>query len=170
MTKKQASPRSAERSPARRRSDKTQATTVQDVMVTNVVTIEPAASLADAARAMTEANIGMLPVVDDGKVTGVITDRDIVVRGVARPVDASSTPVSDCQSSDVICARPDWTTDHAMKAMSEAKIGRLPVVDTGGELVGIVTLSSMALRASNKSEALETAQEVSRRSVRESAV
>ena len=99
MTKKQASPRSAERSPARRRSDKTQATTVQDVMVTNVVTIEPAASLADAARAMTEANIGMLPVVDDGKVTGVITDRDIVVRGVARPVDASSTPAASWSAS-----------------------------------------------------------------------
>ena len=78
--------------------------------------------------------------------------------------------MGDYLSSEVTCARPDWTTEQAMKAMGNAQIGRLPVVDTGGQLVGIVTLSSMALRASNKSEALETAQEVSRRSVRESAV
>jgi CBS domain-containing protein len=58
-----------------------------------VVTIEPSASLADAARAMREANVGMLPVVDAGRVTGVITDRDIVVRGIARAVNVSSTAV-----------------------------------------------------------------------------
>jgi CBS domain-containing protein len=62
-------------------------------MVSRVVTIEPSASLADAARAMKDANVGMLPVVDEGRVTGVITDRDIVLRGVARAVDVSSTPV-----------------------------------------------------------------------------
>jgi CBS domain-containing protein len=135
-------------------------------MVSRVVTIEPSASLAEAARAMKDANIGMLPVVDDGRVTGVITDRDIVLRGVARAVDVSSTPVGDCLSSEVICARPEWTTDHAMKAMGDAQIGRLPVVDSEDRLVGVVTLSSMAFRAPDK--ALETAQDVSRRSARES--
>lgn len=115
MTKKQTSPRSAERSRARTRAGQAHATTVQDVMVSRVVTIEPSASLADAARAMREANVGMLPVVDAGKVTGVITDRDIVVRGIARAVDVSSTPVGDYLSSEVICARPDWTTEQALK-------------------------------------------------------
>jgi CBS domain-containing protein len=168
MTKKQASPRSAERSRARTRAGQAHATTVQDVMVSRVVTIEPSASLADAARAMREANFGMLPVVDAGRVTGIITDRDIVVRGIARAVDVSSTPVGDYLSSEVICARPDWTTKQAMKAMGDAQIGRLPVVDSEDRLVGVVTLSSMAFRAPDKSEALETAQEVSRRSAHES--
>jgi CBS domain-containing protein len=62
-------------------------------MVSRVVTIEPSASLTGAARAMREANVGMLPVVDAGRVTGIITDRDIVVRGIARAVDVSNTPV-----------------------------------------------------------------------------
>jgi CBS domain-containing protein len=168
MPKKQASPRSAERSQTRKRVGPAHASTVQDVMVSRVVTIEPSASLADAARAMKEANVGMLPVIDDGRVTGVITDRDIVVRGIARAVDVSSTAVGDCLSSEVICARPEWTTDHAMKAMGDAQIGRLPVVDSEDRLVGVVTLSSMAFRAPDKGEALETAQEVSRRSARES--
>jgi CBS domain-containing protein len=138
-------------------------------MVPEVVTIEPSASLAEAARVMKQANVGLLPVIDEGKVRGVITDRDIVVRGIARAVDVSSTPVGDCLSSEVICARPEWTTDEAMKAMGNAQIGRLPVVDPEERLVGIVTLSSMALRAPDKAEALETAQEVSRRSARVSA-
>jgi CBS domain-containing protein len=139
-------------------------------MVPEVVTIEPSASLAEAARVMKQANVGLLPVIDEGKVRGVITDRDIVVRGIARAVDVSSTPVGDCLSSEVICARPEWTTDEAMMAMGTAQIGRLPVVDPEERLVGIVTLSSMALRAPDKAEALETAQEVSRRSARASAM
>jgi CBS domain-containing protein len=92
MTRKQAGPGSAQRG-QRKRAGQAHATTVQDVMVSRVVTIEPSASLADAARAMKDANVGMLPVVDEGRVTGVITDRDIVLRGVARAVDVSSTPV-----------------------------------------------------------------------------
>jgi len=168
MTKRQASSRSAEGSQGRKRAGKGHAT-VQDVMVPEVVTIEPSASLAEAARVMKQANVGLLPVIDEGKVRGVITDRDIVVRGIARAVDVSSTPVGDCLSSEVICARPEWTTDEAMKAMGNAQIGRLPVVDPEERLVGIVTLSSMALRAPDKAEALETAQEVSRRSARASA-
>src|SRR4029450_5043374 len=167
MPKKPASPRS-ERSQTRKRVGQAHASTVQDVMVSRVVTIEQSASLADAAPALKEAHVGMLPVIDDGRVTGVITDRDIVVRGIARAVDVSSTAVGDCLSSEVICARPEWTTDHAMKAMGNAQIGRLPVVDSEDRLVGVVTLSSMAFRASDKGEALETAQEVSRRSARES--
>jgi CBS domain-containing protein len=167
MPKKQASPRS-ERSQTGKRVGQAHASTVQDVMVSRVVTIEPSASLADAARAMREANVGMLPVVDAGKVTGIITDRDIVVRGIARAVDVSSSPVGDYLSSEVICARPDWTTEQAMKAMGDAQIGRLPVVDSQDRLVGVVTLSSMAFRAPDKGEALETAQEVSRRSAHES--
>ena len=80
-------------------------------MVTDVMTIEPTATLAAAARLMDEGNIGMLPVVEDEQVRGVITDRDIVVRAVARDADASNIRVGDCLTSFVVFAHPGWTTD-----------------------------------------------------------
>jgi CBS domain-containing protein len=168
MAEKHTRSRSGKGRQGRKRAGSAHAT-VRNVMVPEVVTIEPSASLADAARVMKQANVGLLPVVDEGKVKGVITDRDIVVRGIAHGLDVSTTPVGDCLSIEVICAQPEWTSDEAMKAMGDAQIGRLPVVDAEERLVGIVTLSSMALRAPDKADALETAQEVSRRSARESA-
>jgi len=139
---------------------------VRDVMIKDVVSIDPSASLTDAARKMDDANVGMLPVVEDGKVLGVITDRDIVIRAVAREADPASTAVGDCLSGDAIVARPEWTTDRAMQTMAQAQVGRLPVLDDEERLVGVVTLSSMAFRAPDKDEALETAQQVSKRSAR----
>jgi CBS-domain-containing membrane protein len=139
---------------------------VRDVMVTDVVTIEPSASLESAARAMERANVGVLPVIDEGRVRGVITDRDIVIRAVARGADASATRVEECLTSDVVAARPDWSTDEALQAMSNAQVGRLPVVDDDERLVGVVTLSSLALRTPGKTETLEAAEEVARRSAR----
>jgi CBS domain-containing protein len=115
---------------------------------------------------MEEANIGMLPVVDGGRVMGVITDRDIVVRAVARGRDAATTPVSDCLSDGVIPAHPDWPTEQAIVTMAQAQVGRLPVLDDDQRLVGVVTLSSMAFRSRHKAVALEAAQEVSRRSAK----
>ena len=145
------------------------ARTVRDVMVRDVVSIEPSASLTDAARVMEEANIGMLPVVQDGELVGVITDRDIVVRAVAQDADPASTAVGDCVSVNAIVAHAEWTTDRAMQTMAQAQVGRLPVLDDDEQLIGVVTLSSMAFRAPEKDEALEAAQEVSRRSARRSA-
>jgi CBS domain-containing protein len=142
---------------------------IADVMVNEVVSIEPSASLTDAARAMEEANVGMLPVVQDGKVIGVITDRDIVVRAVAQEADPASTAVGDCLSINAIVAHPEWSTEQAMQTMAQAQVGRLPVLDDDDRLVGVVTLSSMAFRAPEKDEALEAAQEVSRRSAKRSA-
>ena len=139
---------------------------VRDVMVKDVVSIDPSASLTDAARRMEDANVGMLPVVEDGKVLGVITDRDIVIRAVAREADPASTAVGDCLSGDAVVARPEWTAQRAMQTMAQAQVGRLPVLDDEERLVGVVTLSSMAFRAPDKDEALETAQQVSKRSTR----
>jgi CBS domain-containing protein len=139
---------------------------VRDVMVADVVTIESSASLVTAARRMQDANIGMLPVVDGGRVVGVITDRDIVVRAVACERDPAMTPVSECLSEGVIPAHPDWTTEQAIVTMAQAQVGRLPVLDDDQRLVGVVTLSSMAFRSRHKAVALEAAQEVSRRSAR----
>src|SRR5262245_14587391 len=120
---------------------------VQDVMIHEVVTIDPSASLVDAAKLMRAANVGILPVVDDGKLRGVLTDRDIVVRAIAPHADLAATQVGDCATPDPLCVHPDWDVDQAREIMSRAQIGRLPVIDDDYRLVGIVTLSSLALRS-----------------------
>ena len=142
---------------------------VAEVMVADVVTIEPSASVVTAARRMRDANIGMLPVVEGGRVVGVLTDRDLVVRALACEADPARMCVADCMSPDVIPAHPAWSTERAIVTMAQAQVGRLPVLDDADRLVGVVTLSSMAFRSRHKAVALEAAQEVSRRSAREAA-
>ena len=139
---------------------------VSDVMVKNVLTIEGSASLQEAAQRMREANVGVLPVVEAGRLRGMVTDRDLVIRGMARGMDTAQTPVRYVATEDLACARPEWTVDDAMQVMSDAQIGRLPVVDEDDRVLGIVTLSSLALRSRDEHDTLETAKEVSRRSAR----
>ncbi|HXG04096.1 MAG TPA: CBS domain-containing protein [Candidatus Binatia bacterium] len=139
---------------------------VGDVMVRDVVAVPPSATLAEAARRMRDANVGALPVVVDGQVRGMITDRDLVVRGMARGLDAATATVAECATTQVACARPEWDVEQAMEVMTQCQVGRLPVVGDDNRLIGMVTLSSLALRSSEQDEAFETAQEVSRRSSR----
>ena len=87
-----------QRAPGRRAT----AETVEAVMVTDVVTVAPSATLAEAARTMERANVGMLPVLDGRQLRGVITDRDIVVRAIARDADLSNTRVEQCLTEEVI--------------------------------------------------------------------
>ena len=152
----------------RRARNGSQARTVRDLMIDDVLTIDASATLTDAARAMRDGNVGVLPVVEHGRLRGVITDRDIVVRAVADGVQLSDTRVGDCATWDIVCARPDSTIDEAMEVMAECQIGRLPVVDIDNRVIGIVTLSSLALRSRKQDDALETAQQVSKRSARAS--
>jgi CBS domain-containing protein len=141
-------------------------TMVGDVMVTEVVTIGPDASLTEAAALMRDANVGMLPIVDGGTLRGVVTDRDIVVRAIARGVEPVTTPVKDLDTEDVVYARPEWDIEEAMRLMAERQIGRMPVVDAEQHVVGVLTLSSLVLRARDQEKVLETAEEVARRSAR----
>jgi CBS domain-containing protein len=115
---------------------------------------------------MRDGNVGVLPVVEHGRLRGILTDRDIVVRAIADGAAPSDTRVGDCATWDIVCARPESTVDEAMEVMADCQIGRLPVVDTDNRVIGIVTLSSLALRSRKQGDALETAQQVSKRSAR----
>jgi len=139
---------------------------VKDVMIRDVITVESGTTLLEAARQMRDANIGMLPVTEGGAVRGVVTDRDLVIRAMARDVRPSEVRVEDCLSEPPRCAEPHWSVEEAMDEMARQQVGRLPVVDEGGAVIGVVTLSSLALRTAKREETLETAQEVSRRSAR----
>lgn len=139
---------------------------VEDVMVRNVQTIDAAMNLTQAAQRMRDANVGVLPVVDGGRLRGIVTDRDLVIRGMAGGADPSTMRVSDVATHSLVAARSDWGLQHAMDTMSSHQIGRLPVIDDHDRVIGMVTLSSLALRGPRQSEALDTAKEVSRRSAR----
>jgi CBS domain-containing protein len=135
-------------------------------MVRDVVTVDASATLRAAAERMREANVGVLPVIEFGQVRGVITDRDLIVRAIARGINPETTRVADCMSTSLVCARPDWDVDEARRMMADCQIGRLPVVDERNRLLGIVTLGSLALRTPEQAETLDAAREVSRRSAR----
>jgi CBS domain-containing protein len=139
---------------------------VRDVMVDEVVTIDPSATLADAARQMRDHNVGILPVIVDGELAGVITDRDLVVRALAEGADPMLTFVGEFASGAPIAVHPDTGLDETMEIMGEWQVGRLPVVDHDNRLVGIVTLGSLALRSRQGAETLHAAQAVSQRSAR----
>ena len=141
---------------------------VADVMIRGVITIDSGATVREAAERMRDANVGMLPVMDSDAVCGIVTDRDLVVRAITDDIRPSEGRVRDYVSAPPQCAEEDWTLDEAMEAMAEQQVGRLPVVDAGGRVIGVVTLSSLALRSRKQDQALETAQEVSRRSARAS--
>ena len=139
---------------------------VKDVMIRDVVTVDSGATLLEVARQMRDANIGMLPVIEGGALRGIVTDRDLVIRAMTRDVRPSETRVSECLSEPPRCAEPDWPVEDAMEEMARQQVGRLPVVDNSGAVIGVVTLSSLALRTAKREETLETAQEVARRSTR----
>jgi len=122
-------------------------TTVADVMTRDVRTMKPNDTVVDAARCMDQMNVGVIPVCDGDKLVGMVTDRDIVVRGLAKQGEVQSMKLADVMSGHVRCAREDDDVDRVLSEMAEAQIRRLPVVDSNQHLVGIVTLGDIAAKS-----------------------
>ncbi|WP_327360078.1 MULTISPECIES: CBS domain-containing protein [unclassified Streptomyces] len=116
---------------------------VHEVMTDHPVTVEPLTSLAEAARVMRDAGIGGVLVVDQGRLRGILTDRDLVVRAVAEGRDPAETTVRAICSTDPLTVRPDDPVDRAVDLMRRHALRRLPVETENGELVGIVTLGDL---------------------------
>jgi CBS domain-containing protein len=121
---------------------------VKDVMTENPESVEPDASIEDAAKKMKEADTGALLVVDGDDLKGIVTDRDIVVNALAE--GNTDAKVEDVCSSDTTTTEPDAELQDAIKLMRENKVRRLPVVDDG-EPVGIVSLGDLAIEADDDS-------------------
>jgi CBS domain-containing protein len=119
---------------------------VSDIMSGNVQTVEPQISLRNAAQTMHMQDVGSLPVCHGQRLLGMLTDRDIVVRGIAAGLDPDEACVSDVMSRGVEVCTPDQDTQEVMRLMGERQVRRMPVVDTDGNLVGIVALADLALR------------------------
>lgn len=122
---------------------------ISDVMTKKVHSCEHETTLVAAAKAMESHDIGNVVVTRDGKACGIVTDRDIVVRGLARDCDPKVTTVGDICSHDLVTLRPDASLEEAKKLMSEKAIRRLPVVDNG-KPVGIVSLGDIAIESSGE--------------------
>lgn len=121
--------------------------TVQDVMTRSPRTMSPQDTLVDAARVMDELNVGVVPVCDGDRLCGVVTDRDIVVRGLARDVDPRTCKLSDVMSGHVRTARQDDDVDEVLVEMANAQIRRMPVVDGQDRLVGILSIGDIAAKS-----------------------
>ena len=114
---------------------------IRDVMTSNPRTVSPNDTIQDAACIMRDEDTGVVPVVENGRPVGVVTDRDIVVRAVAN--GEFNRPVRDVVSGNVVTARPDMSTKEAADLMREYQIRRLPVVDERGVLMGILALDDL---------------------------
>jgi CBS domain-containing protein len=114
-------------------------------MHSGVETVDAATPLAAVARLMRDRDIGAVPVLDHGLPVGVVTDRDIVVRGLACDASASA-PVSTVMTEEAICCAPDDAIADALRVMEERQVRRLLVREEDGELVGIVSLGDLAGR------------------------
>ncbi|QJW85921.1 CBS domain-containing protein [Ramlibacter terrae] len=125
-------------------------TTVAEVMTRGVRTLGPDDTVVQAAQAMDELNVGVIPIVDGDKLVGMVTDRDIVVRGVAIEGELRTMKLADVMSAHVRCAREEDDIDQVLGEMAEAQIRRLPVVDGNQKLVGIVSLGDIAAKNSDE--------------------
>lgn len=132
---------------------------IRDVMTPNPCTVSPDDTVQTAARIMETEDVGAVPVVRDGRVLAVVTDRDIVVRVVAEGASLTS-PVGDIATKDVVCATPDMSTKEASELMSEHQIRRLPVVENQ-QLVGIVSIGDLAVKEGKDSRVGDTLEHIS---------
>ena len=133
---------------------------VSEVMTRDVETIRPDQPVREAASFMLQADAGSIPVTDGDRLIGMITDRDIAVRGVAKGY-GPDTPVRELMTDDVVCARTDDDVDDVASKMSKAQVRRLPVIDDQERLCGIVSLGDLSREADEDAanEALEGVSE-----------
>jgi CBS domain-containing protein len=133
---------------------------VRDAMTPEPRVADPSLSLAEAAQLMRSEDIGSLPIVQEGQLVAVLTDRDIVVRAVAESADLSATKVGDIASRKPVTIEPDQDLDEALALMARAQVRRLPVVE-GGRLVGVLAQADIAQEAKSK-QAGELVEEISK--------
>jgi CBS domain-containing protein len=119
-------------------------TCVRDLMSQQLVTLDSSVPLTEAARQMFTADIGAVLVEENGKLSGIVTDRDIVIRALAQGRDVESTPLSAIASSDLTTVSPDAPLEQAIELMREKAIRRVLVTDSQNRAVGILSLGDVS--------------------------
>ena len=134
------------------------AQSIREIMTADPRTVEPSATLTEAARAMRDDDVGAVLVVDGGTLAGIVTDRDIAVRAVADGADPESTRVSDVCSTDVATLTVDQTVDDAIRLVRERDVRRIPVLQDGRP-AGIVTIGDLAIERDTDSALADISSE-----------
>lgn len=121
--------------------------TIKDIMTPSCQWISPEASVTEAAKTMRDSDVGFLPVGENDRLIGTLTDRDIVTRVVASKKDAAEVSVRDAMSKKLLYCYDDQSTDEIAQNMAAMQVKRLPVVNRAKRLVGIVSFADLAAAA-----------------------
>ena len=133
---------------------------IKDAMTSNPCSIDAEKPVSYAAKMMRDENVGLAPIVEGDKLVGTLTDRDIATRVVAEGKDPDSTTAREVASRDVITITPEQSLDEALRLMAEHQVRRLPVVEDGERLVGVVAQADIAQHA-DASETGRMVEEIS---------
>jgi CBS domain-containing protein len=133
---------------------------IRDVMTSNPSTIEADKPVAEAARIMKQEDAGVVPVTEQGRLAGMVTDRDIAIRVVAEGKDPQSISVREVASTDLVTIDPDQDLDEALRLMAQHKVRRLPVVEEDGRVVGVLAQADVA-REGDDEQTGQVVQEIS---------
>ena len=139
-------------------------TTCRDVMTKDPVCAYPHDTVAHVARLMRSEDIGPVPVVQENaskRLVGIVTDRDLAIKVVAEERDPKTTPVSDVMTTDVVTCNENDDIGSALQAMSRNQLRRIPVVDGGNMLVGIIAQADVATRMNEPEKTGEVVKEIS---------
>ena len=123
------------------------AETIRDVMTRNPTTLESSSSAVEAARAMRNEDVGLIPIVEGGRLIGAVTDRDIAVRIVAEGKAPDRIHVGEIASRELVTIDAAQELDEALRLMAKHQVRRLPVVEKDGKLIGIVAQADVAKHA-----------------------
>ncbi|MBA3632274.1 MAG: CBS domain-containing protein [Acidobacteria bacterium] len=132
----------------------------REIMTGNVETANRQMSLREVARLMREGDMGAMPVVENDKLVGIVTDRDIVVRAIAEGKD-SATQIGDVMTTEIFSVKPDDFVFEAIRLMGDKQVRRVPVITETGELAGIIAMADIALEMEDEREIAETLEEIS---------
>ncbi|MGP4082343.1 CBS domain-containing protein [Pseudalkalibacillus sp. R45] len=132
---------------------------LRSLMSNNIASVTPQQSLKEAAALMSQYNVGALPVVENGQLRGIITDRDITLRSTAQGLDGN-TQVSQCMSNNIVSGNPNMTPQEAAQLMSTNQIRRLPVVENN-QVVGMVSLGDLATKDQDPNDAGQALSSIS---------
>ncbi|WP_333870678.1 CBS domain-containing protein [Desulforamulus putei] len=133
---------------------------LKDIMTQNVATVTPQQTVQEAAQLMSQYNVGSVPVVENGKCVGIVTDRDIALRAVSQGQDPATTKVQTVMTTGVVTGTPQMDVHEAANLMAQRQIRRLPVVENG-QLAGIVALGDLATQNIYQNEAGQALSSIS---------
>jgi CBS domain-containing protein len=122
---------------------------IRDVMTPSPRTVESSAPVQEAAKIMRDEDVGAIPIVENGSLVGIVTDRDIALNVVAEGKDGS-TPVTQIAAGDLVTIDPDQSLDEGLRLMAQHQVRRLPVVEEDGKPVGIVAQADIARQADDQ--------------------